>query len=61
MPICWTPASSSALGFAPFRGGPLQYAKDRGIDRGGRALEKLAGRARRSLPTTPGLAISLSD
>ena len=29
-------------GFAPFRGGPLQYARDRGIDDVTNALEQLA-------------------
>src|ERR1700744_5176518 len=32
-----------ATGFAPFRGGPLQYAKDRGIDNVVRRLHELAG------------------
>ncbi len=32
-------------GFAPFRGGPLQYAKERGVDNVVAALERLAGTA----------------
>jgi 3-hydroxyacyl-CoA dehydrogenase / enoyl-CoA hydratase / 3-hydroxybutyryl-CoA epimerase len=33
-----------ATGFAPFRGGPLQYAKDRGIANVTRRLNELADR-----------------
>ncbi len=33
-----------ATGFAPFRGGPIQYAKDRGIAEVRRRLDELAGR-----------------
>jgi 3-hydroxyacyl-CoA dehydrogenase/enoyl-CoA hydratase/3-hydroxybutyryl-CoA epimerase len=33
-----------ATGFAPFRGGPLQYARDRGVRDITRTLEELAGR-----------------
>ena len=33
-----------ATGFAPFRGGPLQYAKDRGVDDVTRTLDELAAR-----------------
>jgi 3-hydroxyacyl-CoA dehydrogenase/enoyl-CoA hydratase/3-hydroxybutyryl-CoA epimerase len=33
-----------ATGFAPFRGGPLQYAKDRGVKDITRTLSELAAR-----------------
>jgi 3-hydroxyacyl-CoA dehydrogenase/enoyl-CoA hydratase/3-hydroxybutyryl-CoA epimerase len=33
-----------ATGFAPFRGGPLQYAKDRGVENVVQRLNELADR-----------------
>jgi 3-hydroxyacyl-CoA dehydrogenase / enoyl-CoA hydratase / 3-hydroxybutyryl-CoA epimerase len=43
-----------ATGFAPFRGGPLQYAKDRGIAHVTARLEELAGRYGERFRPDPG-------
>ena len=44
-------------GFAPFRGGPIQYARTRGVDAIVARLEELQQRSRRSLRTGRRLAI----
>ncbi|HUY83637.1 MAG TPA: 3-hydroxyacyl-CoA dehydrogenase NAD-binding domain-containing protein [Steroidobacteraceae bacterium] len=41
-------------GFAPFRGGPLQYARERGTDRVRHRLEELAGRYGERFRPDPG-------
>ncbi len=43
-----------ATGFAPFRGGPLQYAKDRGVRDVTRTLEELAARYGERFRPDPG-------
>ena len=43
-------------GFAPFRGGPLHYAKERGIDDVTATLEQLAGRYGERFRPHPGFS-----
>jgi len=43
-----------ATGFAPFRGGPIQYAKSRGVDRTTEALEILRQRYGERFSPDPG-------
>ncbi len=48
-------------GFAPFRGGPLAYARSRGIAEVVARLERARGALRRPFPAGSGLAARWSD
>ena len=45
-------------GFAPFRGGPIQYIRDTGADASGREAQGAAGPLRRSLRAAAGLGLA---